>query len=295
MKIKGYFYIIIAATLWGFIGPFSKLAFQEGIAPLEVAFWRAILAWGFFGTHAIIKNEVRIQKQDFPGILVFGIAGVTLFYGSYQLAVNKGGAALAAVLLYTAPAWVAIMSRIFFKESMTPVKLIALLLTIIGVAGVSLGAGDLNASAGIHLSASGLFFGLAAGFCYALYYIFGKHFSGRYSSPNLFIYILPIGALGLVPWVPFTHKTFTAWAALTVLAFLSTYIAYRLYYEGLKYLEPTQAAITATIEPVVAAIIAYFWWNEYFNILGYAGSFLILMSVMMMVWDGAKGKKEDMN
>jgi drug/metabolite transporter (DMT)-like permease len=40
-----------------------------------------------------------------------------------------------------------------------------------------------------------LVFGLSAGFCYSLYYIFGKFFSTRYTSPNLFFYLLPIGAL----------------------------------------------------------------------------------------------------
>ena len=46
----------------------------------------------------------------------------------------------------------------------------------------------------------------------------------------------------------------------------------------------------ATMEPVMAAIIAYFWWNEYFNFLGYAGSCLILGSVVLMIWDGARKK-----
>ncbi len=285
MKLTGYGCIIIAAALWGGIGPISKLAFQEGILPLEVAFWRAVLAWGFFGTHALIKNQTRIQKRDMPAVIIFGITGVTLFYGSYQMAVNSVGAALAAVLLYTAPAWVATMSRIVFKEPMTRLKLTALVLTMAGVTGVSLGAGELNLS-GIRPSGPGILFGLLAGFCYALYYIFGKHFSDRYSSPNLFLYILPIGAVGLIPWVPFTHKTLTAWAALIALAFLSTYIAYYLYYMGLKHLEPTRAAIMATLEPVMAGVIAFFWWDEYFTPLGYAGSFLILMSVAIMIWEG---------
>jgi drug/metabolite transporter (DMT)-like permease len=53
-------------------------------------------------------------------------------------------------------------------------------------------------------------------------------------------------------------------------------------------LEATRAAVTATLEPVIAAVVAYFWWNEYFTFLGYAGSALILLSVVLMIWDGAK-------
>ena len=50
----GYLYIIFAAILWGIIGPVSRLAFDQGMAPLEVAFWRAVLAWICFGSHALV-------------------------------------------------------------------------------------------------------------------------------------------------------------------------------------------------------------------------------------------------
>ena len=291
MALKGYIYIIIAGTLWGMVGPLARLAFKEGLSPLEVAFWRALLAWVLFGGHAIIIRQVRLRKRDIPGVVVFGISGVAIFYGAYQLAVDRGAAALASVLLYTAPAWVAVMSAYFFKESITPVKLFALLLTLLGVVGVSLGSGDTNGLS-VQISAPALFFGLLSGFCYSLYYIFGKHFSSRYSSPNLFLYILPIGALCLLPWVTFTQKSATAWIALVCLAIFSTYGAYYFYYLGVKSLEASRAAITATIEPVVAALVAYFWWHEFFTPLGYGGSAMILTAVVLMVWDGTKGEKE---
>ena len=76
--------------------------------------------------------------------------------------------------------------------------------------------------------------------------------------------------------------------SLIFLAVFSTYGAYYFYYAGLKYLEPTRAAITATIEPVITAVVAYVWWNEYFNFAGYAGSALILAAVVMMVLGGRR-------
>ncbi|MCP3953398.1 MAG: DMT family transporter, partial [Desulfobacterales bacterium] len=232
-KLKGYLFITVAAILWGMIGPFARLAFSEGVLPMEVAFWRAVLAWIFFGSHAVVLREVRMQARDWPALLVFALTGVALFYGSYQLAVKSGGAALASVLLYTAPAWVVVLARIFFKEALTPVKLVALALTLTGVAGVSLGAGGDSSGLGSSLGPGALFAGLTAGFCYSLYYIFGKYFSNRYSSPNLFFYMLPIGAICLFPMVEFSHKTPTAWIALVSMAFFCTYGAYYCYYIGL--------------------------------------------------------------
>lgn len=282
MQLKGYLFITTAAILWGILGPFSRLAFAEGLQPMEVAFWRAMLGWGFFGVHAVATRSLKMAPRDLPMVFIFAITGVTLFYGSYQIAIRYGGAALASVLLYTAPAWVTLMARLAFKELFTPLKMAALALTITGVTLVARGGGT------IQISWAALLFGLAAGFCYSLYYIFGKFFSTRYSSPNLFLYLLPIGAVTLLPWVEFSHKSLTAWGALICIAGLCTYGAYFCYYIGVRSLEASRAAITATLEPVVAAVVAFFWWGEAFGIAGYIGSALILGAVALVVLDVGK-------
>jgi len=282
VKMRGYLLILAAATLWGTIGPVARRAFAEGVSPMEVAFWRAVLAWVFFAIHAGFKRQLRLKTSDLPMVVLFAVTGVTLFYSSYQIAVKTGGAALAAVLLYTAPAWVGILSPVFLKEKLTAGKLTALAATLLGVIAISLGAGGPQ----VRVNAVSVGCGLLAGFSYSLYYILGKYFSSRYSSATLFFYILPMGALGLFPWVNFGPKTSVAWLCILSIAFLSTYGAYFCYYAALKYLEPTRAAITATLEPVIAAIVAYIWWHEYFSPLGYIGSALILAGVVIVIWKG---------
>ncbi|WP_028316329.1 DMT family transporter [Desulfatibacillum aliphaticivorans] len=283
MRVKGYLYIAAAAMLWGMLGPFSRLALSEGLQPMEIAFWRATLAWGFFAAHAAATRTLRMSVRDFPMTALFALVGVTAFYGSYQIAIRAGGAAMAAVLLYTAPAWVCVIARFTFKERFTRPKILALAFTLIGVACVAGGGGS------IQVTWSGVLFGLTAGFCYSLYYIIGKYFSDKYTAPNLFLYMLPMGAITLLPWVEFSHKSPTAWTALFCIAALCTYAAYFLYYIGLKHLEASRAAITATIEPVVAAVVAFFWWGESFGLTAYAGSALILSSVLLIIRDRDAG------
>ena len=277
MISRGYLYILAAAALWGVVGPFSRLAFSEGIAPMEVAFWRSALAWLFFSAHAMLTKSIGIKVKDIPMVVVFALVGVTLFYSVYQLAIRTGGAALASVLLYTAPAWVTVIARFVYKEDLSATKLTALGLTLTGVICIAISGGS------IEISLPAILYGLAAGFCYSLYYIFGKFFCTKYSSPNLFLYLLPIGSLTLMPWVEFAPKGVIAWTALGFIALLSTYGAYFFYYQGLKYLDASKAAITATLEPVVAAIVAFFWWHESFSLLGYLGSALILTAVVIVV------------
>ena len=278
-QIKGILFIAMAAVLWGLLGPISRLALSEGIAPLEIAFWRGVLAWVLFGGQAVWAGQTSLNTRDIPALFLFALTGVAMFYGSFQLSVQSGGAALAAVLLYTAPAWVAVMARIFFMEPLTYVKLSAVALTIAGVACISLGSQGLDGT----VSIPAVLFGLTAGFCYSMYYVLGKPFSKGYTAPNLFLYILPAGSLLLAPFVPFSPKTPVAWAALAAIAFVCTYCAYHCYYAGLKLLQASRASIVATLEPVAAAVVAYVWWGETFSLLGWLGAAAILAGVLLAV------------
>ena len=280
MRWKGYLYISLAASLWGLLGPFGKLAFQEGVSPLEVAFWRAFLAWLLFGTQALIQKTTRVERGDLPGLALFGFVCVALFFGSYQVAVDRGGAALSSVLLYTAPAWVFLLSKLFLGEEFTRPKFVALVLTVVGVVFISLSQGG---GSGDGFDVYAVLFGLLSGFCYSLYYILGKHYSDRYSAPVLFLYILPVGGISLLPCFTFADKTPTAWLALGSIALFSTYGAYHFYYAGLKRVEAARASIIATLEPVMAGVVAWLWWGESFSAAGYMGSCLIILAVILMI------------
>jgi DME family drug/metabolite transporter len=283
--MSGYLYVLAAASLWGLIGPLSKLSFAAGMDTVEVAFWRTTLAWFFFAGQAVYNRETRIAPRDLPAVAGFGVAGIAGLFGAYVVAVEAGGAALASVLLYTAPAWVALMSWLFLKEPMGGYKIAAVAATILGVAGISLGPGFSGESA---VSVKAVAFGLLSGITYALYYLFGKYYLGRYRTPTLFLYALPVGSLTLLPFVHFTPPTLAGAVPCLILALLSTYGAYSIYYAGLKRLEATRAAVVATLEPVIAAVLAYGMFGERFSFIGYLGAGLIISSVLLTIWDGAR-------
>lgn len=284
----GYAYVLAAATQWGMIGPFARLAFDQGLTPLEVAFWRAGLGGVLFVMHALVLGQYRVQARDIPVLGLFGLVCVAVFYAAYQKTVELGGASMAAVLLYTAPAWVALLAWLFLREQLGRGKLVALGMTLVGVFGVSLGPDGLSAlrQGGWDLAAVG--FGLLSGFTYALYYLFGKHYLGRYSAATLMLFALPVGALALFPWVDFQPKTATAWAALCALGAITTYGAFLAYCAGLRRLEATRASVVATFELVVAATVAFFWWDERLGWLGLAGAGLIIGAVLVMVHAGRR-------
>jgi len=283
-RLKGSLYIVAAALLWGFIGPFGKMAYDQGISPLEVAFWRAVLAWICFGAELFYRGKIiRTSRKDLPLLGLFSVLCITIFYGSYQVAVQETGAAMASVLLYTAPAWVIFLSRLLLAEPITRDKLLALILTIIGIICIAFGQSGINGPEIATTSLLGLCTGLLCGFCYSLYYILGKFFAGKYSASLLFFYTLLPGALLMLPFFSFTEKSPVAWLALVLLSVFSTYGAYHFYYAGLARIEAGRASLIATLEPVVAALAAWYWWGEYFTLSGYAGALLIILAVLSVV------------
>jgi DME family drug/metabolite transporter len=282
----GYFYVVCAGVLWGVLGPVSRVALQEGLAPLEVAFWRAVIAAVLFGVHAGLRRRVRVARRDLPAVVGFGLVGVAFLYVAYFMAVREGGAALASVLLYTAPVWVAVIAALFLHERMGGRKAAALALAMAGVTGIALASGG---GSGVRVTPAALGWGLASGLAYAVYYLFGKRFFQRYETSTLFLYALPVGALAMLPLVDFAPKSPRAWLALAFLAAVPTYGSYLFYGAGLKRIEATRAATVATVEPVVAAVAAYFAWGERWSPSGYLFAALVLVGVLLMVSEREPG------
>lgn len=292
-RYAGYFFIFLAAICWGLTGPVGRFAMGDGIAPLELAFWRAAFTALAFLLYAAKNGALRIQRRADLGVFIlFGICAQGGFFASYQYAIQTGGAALAAVLLYTAPAWVAFFSRLFFKEAMTLVKISAIAVSLAGVALISLsgsvesaegaGAGVLpQAGAGVGLA--GILFGLLAGLLYSTHYIFSKTFLSRYSTYTAYGYAMLFGMLALCPFVDFSSKSALQWGIMCFLGLVCTAAAYWAYCEGIKRLEPTRAAVLATLEPVVATAAAWWIWNENFAFAGWVGAAMIIAAVLILI------------
>ena len=249
------------------------------MAPLEIAFWRAAIAALLFGAHAAATGgaaALRRARPDLPAFALFGLVGIGVFYGAYQLAVRSGGAAVASVLLYTAPAWVALLARVVLGERLGGRKLVAVGLTLAGVALVATAGGG-----AVRVGVAAVAWGLLSGFTYALHYLFGRRYFAAHATPTVFAVALPVGALGLLPFVPFADKSPAAWAAILFSAVVPTYGAYLLYAAGLRRVEATRAATLATLEPVVAAVAAYAFFGEQSAPLAYLGSAVGLAGVVM--------------
>lgn len=299
----GYLFIFLAAACWALIGPVARFSLNADMTPLDVAFWRALFGGLFFLLHALVSRD-SLQPHDRADaltFLLFGAFSIGGLFGSYLYAVQTGGAALASVLLYTAPAWVAVLSRIFLGERISAVKIGAIALSLGGVFCISFSslapdpgrAGISGLLPGLGGNALfGILFGLLAGFLYSTHYIVTTQQMKRYSPHVLYAYALLTGALALLPFVEwnFSRITLTDWGVFFFLGFISTYCAYQAYCAGLARLVPTRAAVLATLEPVLATAAAWWLWDERLAPAGWFGATLILTAVLILVLNKTPAK-----
>lgn len=271
-----------AGALWGTIGIAAKDAFRHGISPADVALWRAGGAFVVLLAGALVwrRQALRVHAADLAWFGAYGLIGVALFMTVYLTAVRLSTVAVAAMLLYTAPAWVTVLARVVFREPLGREKVAAVLLAVIGSALVV----RAYAPAALRVNLPGVAAGLTAGLTYGLYSIFGKYSLRRYDPTTTVLYALGFGtvflllALRRAPALPTT-------AALPVVLYLivvPTFLAYLLYTEGLRRMEAGRASIVATVEPVVAALLGFALLGERLEGWQWAGGALVLLGVVLI-------------
>lgn len=275
----GYLFTFTAATLWALLCPISRVPLGNGVPPMEVAFWRAFFGALCFIGHALVTKQYRVAPKDALVLTSFGVIGIAAFFTFLQIGVQRSGAAMTSVLLYTAPFWVALFSRIFFKERLTPLKITAIIIAMAGVALLCLSGGATPQKTDI----IGITFGLLSGLAYSSHYVYSTIYLKRFSSVTIYAYCLTVGCLVLLPFIDFVHKSTEDWIALITLGVVSSYGAYSAYCAGLKRLAPTKVAVLCNLEPLLTTILAFIFWGELFPLLGGVGAALVLLGIFMVV------------
>lgn len=194
---------------------------------------------------------------------------------------------LAVTLLYTGPLFVTLLSRVFFKEPLTIRKGGALVLAVVGCAFAAglLPFGQAGVSAGI------LVMGLLSGFCYALYSIFSKPVTARYSALTITTYTFFYTSIFMLLTSDITSKLeqfqhLDVWLSAVLLALVATVAGYGLYTTGLTYLEAGRASILSTVEPVVAVMTGVLFLGDVLSGWQVLGVLLVLYAAVLVARRG---------
>lgn len=296
-KLPGL-YIILAGCLWGTMGLFVRRLNAMGLGSMEIVVMRCIVAAIILFPVTLLKNRklLKIKKKNIPPLVASGLASILFFNYCYFSTISLMNLSAAAILLYTSPIFVMLLSLFFFKEKLTVRKVLALLLAFSGcclVSGI--------ATSDTTITMQGLLLGLGSGLGYALYSIFSRvslnqgldsititDYTFLFAAVGG-IFLADLGALGAV----YQEYGIGFLGFAIFYTVVTTVLPYLLYTKGLSQVENGPASVMAAVEPVVATILGIVVFSEKPTVSAILGILLVLLALVLLNVSPKKKNEEN--
>ena len=287
MKKFAPMFVLSAGTLWGVMGVFVRKLGTYGFSPLQIACLRILFgAVLFLLITAIFRRDLlKIQPRDVGLFLGMGLLSLLLFTVCYFTTISLASLSVAAILLYTSPIWVMLMSAVCFREKITRRKLLCAAMAFGGCVLVS-GIGSAAS-----LSPMVIVTGLLSAVGYGLYSIFGTFALRKYQPLTVTTYAFLFGAAGalllcnpaqIARVICESGQPGRLVLLITMTAFVTAVLPYLLYTVGLSRMRASAAAIMASIEPVVATTAGALVFGEALTVPAFAGIALVLGAIVVL-------------
>jgi len=281
----GYLYVSMAAFLFAISGSASKFLFNAGITPFQMIQLRTTLALAGLLVWLFLRHpsHLKIAPKDLPYFAGLGILGIGSAQFFYLFAISKIDVAAAILLHYTGPVFVALYSVFVQKQKLKPLSLLAIAGTLIGCFLV-VGAYNLQV---LSMNRAGIIGGILAAVAFAIYSLFSEHGMRRYTPWTVLFYGMLFAALMWNILHPplsalLRHYGVIQWGWILFVGIFGTIVPFGLYFEGIRRIKPTHASITATLEPISAAVIAALFLGETLAPLQICGGLIVIGSIVLL-------------
>lgn len=283
---SGMLLLIGTGILWGTIGVASKGVFEQSALDAVSVTWIrtlmaspiCILAVWLAGGRALL----RFSRGDLLSMIGLGIA-LILYQWLYLAAVEQiGVTATTLISLCGSPVIVAILSVVLLREPLSRPQLLALVGALIGTSLLIGRPPEMEGGNGT----LGVLYALGCALGIAVHAMGSRRVAGRVHALVVLAIGFSVGAIALAPFVfvrgLHPEADLTAWALLVYLATVPSFVAYFFYQRGLRDVPASMATIVTLLEPLVAAVLAWFFFDERLGVIGLAGGALLLISIWVL-------------
>lgn len=288
--------LLLTAFFWG--GTFIAGRVVAGtIEPYSASFLRFFIAVLFlvFFTWRIEGRLPLIKKNQIFPILLLGASGIFIYNVFFFKGLKLIEAGRAAIIIANNPIVIFILSVLFFKEKLTPITTIGVLLSVFGALIVITKGGPfevLNAEIG-----RGELFIFICVLSWAAFSLIGKTilkglsplaavtYAALAGTALLFIPAYVNGLLQNVWYYPFE-----AWLGIFYLAFFGTVLGFVWYYEGIRTIGPTKASLFINFVPISAVVLAYIVLGEPLTTSLLTGTIFVSLGVFLTNTNYSIGK-----
>ncbi|WP_334341458.1 DMT family transporter [Companilactobacillus sp. HBUAS56275] len=283
-KILGSILLSVSACIWGGMFVVVKDVVSV-IHPLQLVWLRYLVAIVFLVLFSILKKEKwTIYKRDIGLIVIIGLIGNTISIVAQETGTWLSSAQTGAVITSATPSFMVIFAWLIFKEKITHVKIISLVMASIGVIMI----------VGIHLVGNNILLGvlslIIAALTWALMSVLIQKVK-HYSSLQITIMSTMIAIICLTP-VVFTNKLNLTnidflepkiVLSLLYLGVISTALAFVMWNKGLTLVNSSSSGLFFLLQPIVGTLLGWMFLKESISIGFFIGAILIIGSVWVSV------------
>jgi len=299
---KGLLFILSAGFCWGISGTIAQFLFTQNIQVMQVVQTRATFAFVILAISLLFfkRKSLTFKKEKSFGWILAGIIGVAGANYTYYSTIKLSSVGTAILIQYTAPALVMIYSVIRKEETVTGLKILALVISLIGCF-FAIGTGT---DALFEAGWLAVVVGFSSALCYASMAIIGRYFS-KDQNPDLLQNLVFTLMFASIFWCFFDPPTnwgnwnLTAmeWSSLVAFSLVSVLFPYIFFFLGLKYLSSSTVMIIQTFEPVSAIVTAWIFLDETMGGLQLLGTTLVIGAIVMLAMSSKtlSTKKHEVN
>lgn len=290
-KSKGIIYALSSSAAFGIMPILAKTAYNYNANCLTVVNLRFFFAWMILLPIILIKKKsLKLDKKQLFNLLLIGIftyASTTL---TLFLSYNYISVGLATTIHFIYPIAVTLISIIVFRERIFKEKVLALLVSTLGVY-MLVYNGD------IKLNFLGVFFAIFSGILYSLYIVSIDHSNLRQVDSFVLTFYLSLISFATLFIGGLSTKSINlnidirCYIACFFIALISTALAVTLFQKGIKIIGASNASILSTFEPIVSMILGVIILKEAITFKIVIGGLLILSSVVLLTKSYAKQNK----
>ena len=278
-------FVALSAASFGFLGVPVRFLHDNGFAPLDITAVRLFVTTIALVIVALVVDRglFKVRKRDLLFFILFGffklMSDVPLFRAQVTIDLS-----LSTLLQMTAPYYVLVISLFLFRERITLMKILAMLVAFIGcifVTGVITG--------GMHsLDFVGVASALISGLFFGLYTIGCKLGSDKgYKPVTTMMYTFLFASLMTIPFandVKVVESFVDVHLILGVLSLgiLMTLIPFFVSTWGVQKLEASKVSLISVMEVITACIVGYFLFDEEMTVLNIIGMSLVVASIVIM-------------
>ncbi len=286
---------IVAAGLFAVNGAVSKIALEgTDIGTLR---WTELRSAGGFvglalGLALISPKRLRIRSWRELGRLAFyGVVGFALVQWLYFVTIQRLPIGIGLLFEFTAPVLIALWARFAWREPVHRRVWPALALVVGGLVLVA------RVWQGLTLDGIGVIAGFLAAGALAVFYLMGERLVGRRDPISVVCFGLGFASVFfsvILPWWSFPTDTLRVGVELPhalgnvpmgALALwgivLGTIVPFSLSIAALAHLPATTVGLVATLEPIVAALVAWVWLGEALVAVQILGGIVVLVGIVL--------------